>query len=61
MNCRTWEELFEEYEKATLKRVAHTKDHFALKGKPELDQLNLEIARALRELHKHETTHRCHS
>ena len=61
MNCRTWNELYEEFEKATLKRVAQRKVHFAISDRPQLEKLNAEVAEALRELHKHEEVHRCHS
>jgi len=61
MNCRTWDELFEEYEKATLKRVAQPKARYGARDVCELEKLNAEIAQTLRELREHERVHRCHS
>jgi hypothetical protein len=61
MNCRTWDRLYEEYEKATLQRLARSKDQFGLrKPADRLEKLNANIVQALRELHQHELTHRCH-
>lgn len=59
MYCRTWDELYEEFEEATLKRVRQPKNVFGHRDSSELEQLNTEIARALRELRQHEQLHRC--
>jgi len=61
MNCRTWNELFEEYEKATFERVARSRENFGSTRMTELEKLNKEIARTLHELREHESTHRCHA
>ena len=61
MQCRTWTELFEEYEKATFARVARSRENFGLPRVTELETLNKEIARTLHELREHETVHHCHS
>lgn len=61
MYCHTWNELYEEYEKAALKRVAQRKNHFAIMDVSQLEKLNIEVSETLRQLHKHEKTHRCHS
>lgn len=60
MYCATWNELYEEYEKATLKRVAQRKNRFLITDPCRLEQLNFEVAETLRQLHKHEQIHRCH-
>jgi len=59
MYCRTWDELYEEFEEATLKRVRQPKSVLGRRDSTELEQLNVEIARALRELRHHEQLHRC--
>lgn len=61
MTCRTWNQLFEQYEKATYDRVARSRDNFGATRSSELESLNNEIARTLRELREHEQVHRCHS
>jgi len=59
MFCRTWDELYEEFEKATLKRVAQPKNPFGFRDPTKVEQLNAEIVETLRELRAHEKTHRC--
>lgn len=61
MHCRTWNELFEEYEKATFERVARSRENFGSTRLTELEHLSQEIARTLRELHEHESVHQCHA
>jgi hypothetical protein len=61
MDCRTWNELYEEYEKATLKRMERRTNRFALMKASDLEKLNVEVAQTLRELRKHEEVHRCHA
>jgi hypothetical protein len=61
MNCRTWDQLFEEYEKATFERVARVRGTLGAKRVEELERVNQEIARTLRDLREHEMAHRCHS
>ena len=59
MYCRTWDELYEDFEEATLNRVKQPKNCFGLRNPDELEQLNTEIARTLHELRHHEQLHRC--
>ena len=59
MNCRTWERLFEHYERVTLERVARAKNRFLFNQPAELDELNVQIAHALRSLREHEQQHGC--
>ena len=60
MYCRTWDELYEEYERATRKRVAQAKSRPGFCDVSEIEKLNAEIAETLHELRAHEQTHRCH-
>ena len=59
MRCRTWEELYEEFEKATFTRVAQPKNSMGRRDFSELEKVNARIAETLRELRKHEKTHHC--
>jgi len=58
--CRTRNRLYEEYERATLKRIARRNGSFALMKASKLERLDAKIEQALRELRKHEQIHRCH-
>ncbi len=59
MYCHTWDELYERYEKATFRRVAERKGRHLFATPSDLEELNHEVVQALRELRKHEQTHRC--
>jgi len=59
MYCRTWDELYEEFEEATLQRVRQPKNFLGSRDQNELERLNVEITRALHELRQHEQVHRC--
>jgi hypothetical protein len=59
MSCRTWNDLFEQYERAALQRVASTKKRFILQAPADLEDINVEIAKALRQLREHEKLHGC--
>ena len=60
MLCHTWNNLFEQYERAALKRIERKKGHsFPIRAQ-ELDRLNTDIATALRALKDHEKKHQCH-
>jgi adenylosuccinate lyase len=59
MLCRTWNDLYEQYEEAALKRLAKKDGRFALSQSAELDELNTKIAEALHALRKHEQLHHC--
>ncbi len=58
--CRTRDRLFEEYEKAILKRIARRNGTFELMKASKLKHLNTKIEQTLRELRQHEQIHRCH-
>jgi len=58
MNCRTWNNLFEQYEKVALERLERKRDFYLPHS--ELDAMNTAIAQALRDLHDHEVQHGCH-
>jgi hypothetical protein len=59
MLCRTWNDLYENYEKVALKRVEKKDGRFSLSRSRELDELNARIAKALKDLRNHEQSHRC--
>lgn len=59
MYCRTWDELYEDFEQATLQRANQPKNVFGHRNPEELERLNTEITRALHELRQHEQIHRC--
>lgn len=59
MYCRTWDELYEDFEQATLQRVRQTRNCLGYRDPNEQERLNAEIARALHELRHHEQLHRC--
>lgn len=61
MRCQRWNELFEEYERATFERVTRSRENFGPSRATELETLNKEIARTLHELRDHETAHHCNS
>jgi hypothetical protein len=59
MYCQTWDQLYEEFEEATLKRVRQPKNPFGLRDLEQQEQLNVEVTRTLHELRCHEQLHRC--
>jgi hypothetical protein len=59
MLCPVWNNLYEQYEKATLKRIASIRNNFLVSRSRDLELLNVEVSRALRELHEHERQHQC--
>ena len=61
MLCNTWNDLYEQYERASLKRVERSKRHSFATGQRELESLSTAIAVALRALREHEKQHHCHS
>jgi len=60
MNCRTWDTLFEQYEKAAFDRMQQAKNRFLQRSFAELEAMNAEITKALRDLREHELQHGCH-
>ena len=59
MYCQTWDQLYEQFEEATLKRVRQPKSLLGHRDPDEAERLNVEVTRTLHELHHHEQLHRC--
>jgi len=61
MLCNTWDHLYEQFERASLKRVERAKGNSFAVNEKELESLSSAIAIALRALREHEKLHHCHS
>jgi hypothetical protein len=58
--CPTRDRLYDEYEKALLKRIAHGNSGFVLSKASKIQENSERMARALQQLREHERTHCCH-